>query len=116
MGACRNVVIDFGRRGSRLRRAAQISNNLRLTLAEKEYMTADFYFRRKMYDSAIKYFEFVVNLYPESEYAPEALLGIFESNTAIGYDDLADEARQRLLAEYPDSEAAAMVRVDEEGR
>ena len=35
--------------------------------------------------------------------------------TAIGYDDLADEARQRLLAEYPDSEAASMIRVNDEG-
>jgi outer membrane protein assembly factor BamD len=115
MSSCRNVVIDFAGR-EQAARAAQISNELRLTLAEKEYLTASFYFRRKMYDSAIKYYEFVVNLYPESEHAPDALLGIFEANSAIGYDDLADEARQRLLAEYPDSEAANMIRVDDEGR
>lgn len=115
MSSCRNVVIDFAGQ-EQAARAAQISNDLRLTLAEKEYLTADFYFRRKMYDSAIKYYEFVVNLYPESEHAPAALLGIFEANTAIGYDDLAEEARMRLLAEYPDSEAAGMIRVNEEGR
>lgn len=115
MSSCRNVVLDYGGQ-EQAARAAQISNELRLTLAEKEYMTADFYFRRKMYDSAIKYYEFVVNLYPESEYAPLALLGVYEANSAIGYDDLAEEARQRLLAEYPESEAAETIRADEEGR
>ena len=115
MSSCRNVVIDFAGT-EQAARAAQISNELRLTLAEKEYLTADFYFRRKMYDSAIKYYEFVVNLYPESEHAPLALLGVYEANTAIGYDDLAEEARQRLLAEYPNSDAATTIRVDDEGR
>jgi outer membrane protein assembly factor BamD len=115
MSSCRNVVVDFAGR-EQAAEAAMISNRLRLTLAEKDYMNADFYFRRRMYDSAIKYYEFVVNLYPESEFAPQALLGLYLSNQAIGYDDLAEEARERLLLEYPDSEAAAEVRTDEEGR
>ena len=33
---------------------------MRTKLAEKEYLSADFYFRRKLYDSAIKYYGFVV--------------------------------------------------------
>jgi len=115
MSSCRNVVVDFAGR-QQAAEAAIISNELRLTLAEKDYMNADFYFRRRMYDSAIKYYEFVVNLYPESPYAPQALLGLYQSNQAIGYDDLADEARDRLLLEYPDSEAASEVRTDDEGR
>ena len=95
--------------------ASIVSNQLRQTLAEKEYINADFYFRRHMYDPAIKYYEFVITLYPESAYAPQALLGIYLSNTAIGYDDLAEEARDRLLLEYPDSEAAATIRTDGTG-
>lgn len=114
ISACRNVVIDFAGR-EQAAQAAAVANELRVTLAEKEYLTADFYFRRNMFDSAIKYFEFVVNLYPESEYAPMALLGIYHSNSAIGYDDLAEEARDRLLLEYPDSEAAESIRIDEVG-
>lgn len=111
MTSCRNVVIDFSGLPQSAA-AAEISNELRHTLAEKEFLNADFYFRRKMFDSAIKYFEFTANLYPESEYAPRALLGIVRSNEEIGYEDIAEEARQRLLAQYPDSEAAAEIRTD----
>lgn len=114
MTACRNVVVDFAGR-PQAAEAASISNELRKTLAEKEYLNADFYFRRGLFDSAIKYFQFVVNLYPESEFAPQALLGLYRSNEAIGYQDLADEARDRLLSDYPDSDAAAEVRTDDSG-
>jgi outer membrane protein assembly factor BamD len=115
MGACRNVVVDFAGR-QQAAEAAQISNELRLTLAEKDFLNAEFYFRRRMYDSAIKYYEFVVNLYPESEQAPQALLGIYRSNQEIGYDDLAEEARLRLMREYPESEAAQEIQnIDAEG-
>lgn len=114
MGACRNVVVDFAGRQEAVE-AAQVSNDLRLVLAAKEFENADFYFRRRMYDSAIKYYEFVVTLYSESEYAPQALLGIFHANNAIGYEDLAEEARDRLLRDYPDSEAAALIGSESSG-
>lgn len=112
ISACRNVVIDFAGM-EQSAEAARISNRLRQTLAEKEFLNAEFYADRNMWDSAIKYYEFVVNLYPESAYVPDALLGIYRMNQAIGYDDLAQEARERLLTEYPDSEAAAEIRTDD---
>lgn len=115
MTSCRNVVVDFGGR-EEAAQAALISNQLRQTLAEKEYLTGDFYYRRNLFDSAIKYYEFVINLYPESDVAPNALLGVYRANLMIGYEDLAEEARQRLLLEYPDSDAASEVRMDESGR
>lgn len=111
---CRNVVLDYAGT-EQAREAATLSNEMRLKLAEKEFLNAQFYFRRELWDSAIKYFEFVVQLYPETEFAPRALLGIYRSNLGIGYDDLAEEARERLLAEYPDSPAAAEVRVNGAG-
>lgn len=114
MASCRNVVVDFAGQ-SQAAEAAQISNGLRQVLAEKEFMNAEFYFRRRMYDSAILYYQFVVNLYSESEYAPQALLGIYRSNQAIGYQDLADEARDRLLLEYPESDAAGVFAEDATG-
>lgn len=109
--SCRNVVIDFAGTPESAE-AARISNELRYTLAEKEFLNAEFYFRRRLWDAAIKYYEFVATLYPESEFAPQALLGLFRSNQAIGYDDLAEEARQRLLDRYPESDAAAEIRPD----
>lgn len=111
LSVCRNVVVDYP--GTpQAEEAAALANDMRLRLAASEYGVADFYFRRELYDSAIKYFEFVARLYPETEWAPKALLGLYLSNQAIGYDDLAEEARQRLLEQYPDSPAAAEVRTD----
>lgn len=114
MASCRNVVIDYAGLRQSIE-AAQISNLLRETLAEKEFNTAEFYFRRKLFDSAIKYYEFVASLYSETEWAPKALLGLYLSNQEIGYDDLADEARESLLSRYPDSESAGVIRGDGSG-
>ena len=85
---------------------------MRLKLAEKEYLTADFYFRRKLYDSAIKYYEFVANLYSETDFAPKSLAGIYYANLAIGYEDEAEVAKQRLLDRYPESAVAAALRTN----
>ncbi len=105
---CRNVVSDYA--GTpQATEAAQIANAMRLKLAEKDFLNAEFYFNRELYDSAIKYYEFVVESYGDTEWAPSALLGIYRSNLAIGYDDLAEEARDQLIARYPDSSAARIV-------
>ena len=106
ISSCRNVVIDFAGNAASAE-AARISNELRHTLAEKEFLTGEFYFRRNLWDAAIKYYEFVANLYPESEFAAPSLLGVYRANVEIGYDDLAEAARDLLLQRYPDSEAAA---------
>jgi outer membrane protein assembly factor BamD len=105
---CGNVIIDYAG-SAESTEAAQIRQSLRETMAEKEFLTANHYFRRKQYDPAIKYFEFVVDFYPETGFASQALLGIYRANDAIGYDDLAEEARTRLLTEYPDSDSAAQL-------
>ena len=111
---CRNVVLDY--RGTpQAVEAAEIAEGMRLKLAQKDYLNADFYFRRELYDSAIKYFQFVVDTYADTEWAPRALLGIYRSNLAIGYDDLAEDARQQLLAQYPDTPAAREVSADGNG-
>ena len=106
---CRNVIVDFAGTPESLE-AAELSAGMRETLAEKEYLNGDFYLRRKLYDSAIKYFEFVTSSYSDTGFAPKALLGIYHANQAIGYEDLAEEAREQLLSQYPDSEAAAELR------
>jgi outer membrane protein assembly factor BamD len=111
---CGNVVQDFG--GTpQATEASAIADEMRSKLAQSEYLAADFYFRRRLFDSAITYFEFVVQAYPNTDWAPQALLGIYRANQAIGYDDLAQEARDQLLSQYPDSPAAASVRADAVG-
>jgi len=102
---CGNVAIDFSGLPE-ADEAAEIAQDMREVLAEKAYLTGGFYLRREMHDSAITYFELVMNRYPSTTAAPKALLGIYRANQAIGYDDLAATAREQLLARYPDSEAA----------
>lgn len=105
---CGNVTVDY--RGTpQADRAGQIRDQLRFTLAEKELLNAEHYFRREQYDPAILYYRFVVDLYPDTEFAPQALLGLYKANLEIGYDDLAEEARVRLLRDYPQSEAATEI-------
>lgn len=111
---CGNVSVDYA--GTpQATQAREIRDALRHTLAQKEFLNAQHYFRRKQYDPAIVYYRFVVDLYPETEFAPQALLGLVRANTEIGYDDLAEEARARLLRDFPNSESAATVRSEENG-
>ena len=112
---CRNVVIDYAGTQQSVE-AADLANEMRQKLAAKELETADFYFRRELFDSAIVYYDFVVRLYPETVYAPRGLAGLYHSNMAIGYDDLAETARDRLFATYPDSPEAELIRTIESGR
>jgi outer membrane protein assembly factor BamD len=111
LSRCQNVVVDYpGTPESKA--AADLAGQMRSKLADAEYQHADYYFRRKLYDSAIKYYQFVDSLYSETKYAPMALMGIYKANKAIGYDDLADEARKKLLDKYPDSPEAKSVAAD----
>ena len=108
------MVIDYAGTAQSVE-AAEIANQMRMKLAEKELRTGDFYFNRKLYDSAILYYEFVISFYSDTEIAPWALKGLYQSNLAIGYDDLAEEAKERLLREYPESEAATELGIDGSG-
>jgi outer membrane protein assembly factor BamD len=78
-------------------------------LAQKEYETAEYYFRRRAYHSANIYYEAVANNYPETSWAPRALLRLHESYTRLGYEQEALAARERLLQEFPDSPQARQV-------
>ncbi len=91
-------------------RAGELRSRMELKLANKDLKTGEFYYGRKLLDSAIEYFEDVVARYPTTPVAPIALRRIYETYIEIGYEDLAEEAKQRLLDRYPDSTEAALVR------
>lgn len=114
INVCRNVVVDYAGTDEAAQ-AAELANQMRAKLAEKDYLNGDFYFRRKLYDSAIIYFSQVAERYPETVWAPMALLKVYEANRIIGYEDEAEEARQKLLTRYPDSQEAASVRTNGAG-
>jgi outer membrane protein assembly factor BamD len=110
---CGNVTVDYAGTPQSAE-AAEIRRSLRHTLAQKEFLNAQHYLRRSQYDPAIVYYQFVVDLYPETEFAPRALLGLYRANMEIGYEDLAEAARARLLRDYAGSDAAAELRSKED--
>ena len=66
--------------------ADSLARDRRVKMAEKEYLNAPFYHRRDLYDSAITYYDFLLELYPETPWALRALEGIYDANGAIGYE------------------------------
>lgn len=112
LSVCRNVVADY-RDLPEAEEAASIANSMRDKLARKIFENGDYYLRREFYDSSVIYFERVVELYPETEWAPKALLGILQAYEAIGYEDEVESARERLLTRYPDSPEAQSIRTAE---
>lgn len=100
--------------------ASEIAAELRRKLAQRRYEEASFYFRRNGWDASILYYEDVVERYPETEYAPRALLRIMEAYQKIiknsppdlGYELEIEIARERLLTGYPLSPEAEKVRAE----
>ncbi len=88
------------------RAATAYVEELRNKLAEKLYDTGIHYARRGAYDAAVVYLEDVVQLYPGTPFAPLALSQLVETYMDIGYVEDAQEARERLLRDYPQSPQA----------
>jgi outer membrane protein assembly factor BamD len=112
--ACQNVVEDFGSFQVAVE-AAALRDQMREKLAEKILIAGEFYFRRKMYDSGIIYFNDVLTTYPQSQAAAQALLFLYRSYLAINWDTEAEDAKARLFRDFPDSEAAEELRANGEG-
>jgi outer membrane protein assembly factor BamD len=89
-----------------IQRVAELTNKI----ARKYYLNAVYYFRRKAYDSAIVYLEHMLDTFRGSTTEPEALLKLYEAYVKLGYTDEADQTRDRLLRDYPDSPEARELR------
>jgi outer membrane protein assembly factor BamD len=79
-------------------------------LAEREYQDGFFYERRGLYDSAIIVYQDLVDFFPQTSWAPRGLHGLYRSYRAIRWDTEAEQVRDRLLLNYPDSPEAALLR------
>jgi outer membrane protein assembly factor BamD len=105
MTACENVVADFP--GTPQEQEAEaVWQEMNARLGQSLFEQGEFYYRRKMWDSAIIYFEDVLDSFSGTPAAPDALLHLYRCFMEIGWDDRAEEARERLLERYPDSDAA----------
>lgn len=111
---CRQTRVEF--QGMNVaEEAEEIRVQMVEKLAESEYLAGRFYQRRGFHDSAVIYFQDVVDFYPETSWAPQALLALYRSYREIGWNEEAEEVEQRLYFLYPDSEAAAELRAEQDG-
>ena len=69
--------------------------------AIKNYETGMFYFRQKAWDSAIIYFRYVVERWPNAPHARDAWLRLAESFKSIRYGEDYADACSRLRQSYP---------------
>lgn len=83
------------------------------TLALKSFEIGKYYHDRKLAESAIVYYEKALSEGPSTEILPELLAGLYETYRTIGFETEATSIRERLLAEFPDSEEADRVRADD---
>jgi len=85
----------------------------RQKMAAKELRVGKYYFDKTFYESAIIYFENILQTYPEADVVPATLLVLHHSYSRVGFQAEADLVRQRLLELYPDSpQAEELVEAD----
>lgn len=70
--------------------------------ATKNYESGMYYLRRKAYDSAIQYFKYVLDKWPEAPRARDASLRLVEAYKAIRYKEDASEQCTALRRKYSD--------------
>ena len=102
---CQNTVTDF-RGTEEATEAAALRDEMESKLAHKIFIAGDFYYRRNLFHSGIVYFNDLLEQYPRNEWAAQALLRLHQSYSELEWDTEAEEARERLLRQFPDSEAA----------
>jgi outer membrane protein assembly factor BamD len=95
---------------SEAEQARQHVAEMRHKLAQKEFETGMFYFRRRAFDASVIYFQRAVEEFPDTTVAPAALLRLHEAYSLIGYVEEAQETRERLLRDYPQSPEAQSLR------
>jgi outer membrane protein assembly factor BamD len=106
---CRDVAREYAT-AEVAAEAAQLAQQMRSKLGQKQFDTGQHYYDRDQLDSAIMAWQIVLDEYADTEWAPRALRGIFCANTEIGYEDTAEETRLQLLNAYPESDEARQAR------
>ena len=79
-------------------------------LAEKEMYVANFYTKRKQYDSAVKRYETILKSYPNLGFDAPALFGAAKSAFETGEKDRGNQHLKNLFSLYPSSDEAKRAR------
>ena len=69
-------------------------------LAEKDFDTAEYYFRRRAYDSAIIYYQDIVTAYPQTPTARRASFRMLETYQRLNYREEAAEVCRSMRGRY----------------
>ena len=73
---------------------------LRNMFAQHELNVSQYYFKRKMYVAAIERASYLVKTYPQAPSAQKALVIMYNSNKALGFQNGADDAMKVYQATY----------------
>jgi len=93
-------------RSTAAQRAALKIEAINEMFAEKEYKGGVFYLRLRAIDSAIIYFKEVILQYPQSSYAPLAVVKLIEAYDRIGYEEERQQYCTYLSQYYPGTTGA----------
>ncbi len=86
--------------------AEEKANETRELLAESEFRVGQFYFRNEAYEGALDRFRLILEEYPLYTKKPKLYLLLGRSLMAIDREDEGRLYLQKLVAEFPDSDAA----------
>ena len=75
--------------------AAELRADLRARLARKQYETGRLYARREYFEAAVIAFESVLEQYPESEYADDALMAALENQVLFADNSIPSKQKAR---------------------
>ncbi len=82
----------------------------RSVIADGEFMTGEFYYKKGSYESAISRFEGLIDKFPEYKRMEETLFLLGSSYRAMKNDEKARDAFTRLVTRYPSSSFASQAR------
>jgi len=107
-------LLEFFPRSPLVADAREVVADARQKMAAKQLRVGKFYYDRGVYESAIIYFENILQTYPEAEVIPETLFVLQDSYSRVGFRAEATVVRQRLRDMYPDSPQAKKLAASEE--
>jgi outer membrane protein assembly factor BamD len=99
-------LLEFFPRSPLVGEARDLVAQARQKMAAKQLRVGKFYYDRKFLESAIIYFENILQTYPETDVVPETLLVLYDSYERVGFRMEAEAVRRRLTELYPDSPQA----------
>jgi outer membrane protein assembly factor BamD len=108
------VFIDFFPLNERVHEAEEKINELNEKLALKDFTIAQIYEKMDYYTASMKYYDYVVETYHDTEYAPRAL---FSKITLLMEREREDEAldnMKKFMLLFPEDEEAEYIRETKE--